>query len=118
MIIDLYNRIIERAYNEAETTYTLDECIEIISYFLNKYFEVMGHRHLPISHKHLVNIINKIDTLSSNDPFEDDMDFTGCSDYYPELIDQYFDTDLDCDYTIYHFFSGRVRLNRMYEACY
>lgn len=117
MVNDLYKKLIERAYNEAETRYTFDTCLNIISYFFDKYYEVMGRKHLPPNHKQLVNIISKMDWLESNDPDEMDIDYNDFdfSEYYPALIDQYFDTDLQCDYSIHHFFSGRIRLNRMYE---
>lgn len=34
---------------------------------------------------------------------------------YPTLIESYFNTDFNADYNINHFFSGTIRLMRIYD---
>lgn len=37
------------------------------------------------------------------------------SEAYPAMIESYFNTDFNADYNINHFFSGAIRLMRMYD---
>lgn len=96
-------------HNNVYDEYSRNEVINIISYFYHRYRDYFGVDHPCINQSCMDNVV--CDLLS--DP-------SGVSDlsteYYAPIIDQYFETELSCDYRIMHFMSGQVREFRNYET--
>ncbi len=103
------NRIINGVFSEKNTVYSLEETLEIINYFLEKYYIHTNTEH-PIYKKELwFDLISRLGiVLDSETDFE-------C---YFDMIDRYFKTDLKCDYRFAHFMSEGILTNSFYEKCY
>ena len=119
LVFDFYifSRVAEMAYREAETTYTLQEVLDVFEYFFDSYEAVTGEVHPPIRKEQIAKIIKAM-------PFYDEVpNASGYADIvpeaYPVLIDKYFQKPFrNCNYRINHFFSGDIRTLRMYEELY
>lgn len=96
-------------HNNVYDSYSRTEITNIIVYFYRRYRDYFGVDHPCINQSCMDNVV--CDLLS--DP-------SGVSDlsteYYAPIIDQYFETELSCDYRIMHFMSGQVREFRNYET--
>ncbi len=91
-----------------------DEISKIIALFFSEYKRHIGKDHRNFSVETLINIIDAVGSC----------DGIGINDYesypfnledYEELIPKYFKRNLDCDYSIDHFFSGDVRAYCLHE---
>ena len=102
---------IKLAYrNCTNCPYSIEEVTEVIAYYFDTYEYIFDNPHPVISLQQLTDIIRKMPEVNGLyiEP-----------ENYPPMIDQHFATDYGgCDYNINHFFSGLIRENRFYEACY
>ena len=73
------------------------------AHYFEKYQDTFEEQHPPIKKEYWPGIINRIITWTSED-------------FIIEIIDQYFSTELDCDYNIIHFSQENILLNRQYDA--
>ncbi len=97
--------------------FTFEEAMSVFQYYFTQYERHMGKPHPPIRASQIVRICEVM-------PFIDEK-YIGilCCDVvpesYPAMIDQHFATKYrNCDFNINHFFSGRIRELRFYEALY
>ena len=84
---------------------------KIFGYYYLCYKRVFGEDHPRLSQTAMNNAVYK---LVYRDGMMEDVDL----DAYKVLIDQYFNTPMDCDYNICHFVSGDIVDNRFYETLY
>lgn len=100
----------------------ISEVASIIDYFLNKYTEKFGRPHPEIDDYHLGVYARVIeDPYPIKDRADPDITYCElecCFADYKVLIDNYFDTQLNCDYTLFHFLDGDIRRYRYYETLY
>lgn len=110
-----FKKLAEEAYEEAESDFTLEECLEVFEYFFACYQQHTGRAHPPLKKEQIINIIEKMPYITS----ETHGMFDTGPENYTILIDKYFETPFNnCDYRINHFFSGDIRTNRFYEELY
>lgn len=95
--------------------YTKDEMLNVFAYFFDSYSCRFGQEHPPLRREQIRRIIQRMPFFDDHRGRDVDLD----AEYYPALIDSYFATPFrNCDYRINHFFSGRVREVRFYDAIY
>ena len=98
-------------------TWSLEDCLDVFRYFYGQYLDIFEREHPRLKNKTIRDIIERF-------PYIEDENYIGRDyelypDEYPTLIDAYFEQDFpDCDYSIAHFMSGRIRLLRFYEELY
>ena len=116
----IFNHLAEQAYNEVvaqnnDFPYSLDDVLSVFDYFFSQYELNMGVEHPPLKRQQI-----KKHILSM--PFADDGygHFPDIApEQYQDIIEAYFDTRFkNCDYRIAHFFSGDIRILRLYEIGY
>ncbi len=113
MNFNVFKAIATRAYNNiADDSYTLDEVLKVFEYYFKTYEYELHRPHPHIKSTQIERIILKMPYLDEDGEMNID------SECYPDIIDQHFKTEYQCDYNINHFFSGDIRLLRFYEACY
>lgn len=106
-----FARITEKVYSGGP--YSLEEVLSVFRYFFEKYEEFAKEPHPPIRAGQIARICEAMPYIDRTHGSMADIE----ADTYPDIIDQYFKTPLrNCDYRINHFFSGKVRALRMYEA--
>ena len=98
------------------TPYTLEESLSVFRCYFEQYERHTGRPHPPIRASQIVRICQDM-------PYIDQQNKGGYEDVSPldyhAMIDQHFATKYRrCDYNINHFFSGKIRALRFYEACY
>lgn len=109
--IDLYNG---DRYGE---TWSLEDCINIFTYFYQRYSDIFGQDHPRMRNKSIRKILEDFPYIDDEELRNRDFDLS--PDEYPTLIDAYFAQDFpDCDYSMLHFMSGKIRLLRYYEELY
>ena len=118
MNFEAFAKSVERAYPLAKERnpdcYSLDESMAVFSCYFEAYQQHIGQDHPPLKVRQIANIISTMDF--SIDEYYRTIDYAPAD--YPALIEQYFKTRYRrCDYNINHFFSGRIRELRFYEAC-
>lgn len=96
-------------HNNVYDSYCRTEITNIIVYFYHRYRDYFGVDHPCISQSCMDNVV--CDLLA--DP-SGVLDIS--TEIYAPLIDQYFETELSCDYRIMHFMSGQIREFRNYET--
>jgi len=93
--------------------YSLEECLEVFRLYFQTYEEYVGHSHPPIRRGQIDHIM-KIMPAEGNYivPYQEILPVS-----YKYLIGLHFKTKYrNCDYNINHFFSGKIRELRRYEA--
>jgi hypothetical protein len=86
---------------------SVDDVYYIVGYYLSEYEYRKGKKHPYISNENMRSIVKQITERD---------DYGGIEEYV-SMIDKYFDTNFkDCDYHIYHFLSGEIMQNRIYEC--
>lgn len=105
----LFSQMVKQIYPSSGCSWPINDVLFVFKYFFSEYEYRIGRPHPPISKSNAAKIMVKM---------PESEDGIGLSpDTYIDLIDQYFTTDFpDCDYRISHFFSGRIRDNRIYEV--
>lgn len=98
-------------------SWSLEDCLDVFRYFYRRYAAIFGEDHPRLKNKTIREIIERFPSME-----DENLDYTKHylePDEYPTLIDAYFEQDFpDCDYSIAHFMSGRIRLLRYYEELY
>lgn len=112
-----FRRAATAAYEEADTSYTLEEALSVFTYFFHAYEAARGEPHPPIKKQQIIRIMEAMPYINQQDRGNGLVDIE--AEDYPALIDAYFNTDFpNCNYRINHFFSGRIRELRYYEELY
>lgn len=118
MDFDRFTKAAQRAYPLAKELnsdcYSLNEALDVFRCYFDAYRQYTGQEHPPLKVRQIANIIS---TMSfSIDEYYRLINYEPGD--YPALIEQHFKTPYRrCDYNINHFFSGRIRELRFYEAC-
>lgn len=103
-ITTIYNNISD------DNIFNGSDSIKVLDDFFKAYRKHRGKDHQRVNIESIKQIIRKMpcdgDVFGSNDFLPED---------YPLMIEAYFKTSLDCDYSIHHFFSGDIRDLRMLE---
>lgn len=110
--IDLYGS------DRYEEEWSLADCLDVFTYFYQQYSERIGQNHPRMKNKTIRDIITRFPYI--DDEKLDNREYNITPDEYYTLIDAYFDQDFseDCNYSMAHFMSGRIRLLRYYEELY
>ena len=116
MDFERFSKIAKNCYPDG-LPYSLDDCLSVFSYFFQMYQETMGIEHPPIKPRQIQELMRRM-------PYIDDIGLNNsgkCEDIdvstYPYIIDLYFQTSYkNCDYRIGHFFSGKIREIKLFEA--
>jgi len=111
--MNLFERMVGEQYaKHDEWPWPVEDYIQVFRLFTEAYKYNMGHDHPAIRMKHIPQLMYLMPILDPDDPspiLE--------ADDYPVLIESYFETPFqNCNYQIWHFFSGQVRLMRAYEV--
>jgi hypothetical protein len=110
----LFRGFAAQAYCNAEATYSLGEVLAVFEYYFSAYEDLTGKPHPPIKVKQIKRIIEAMGTAQGDDYGHN---FDIAPETYEELIDKHFRTEYrNCDYNINHFFTGDIRLMRVYET--
>lgn len=97
--------------------YSLEDALGVFRCYFERYEEHTGKPHPPINASQIVRIVQNMPWICLG--VKDGVCIDLSPDAYPAMIEQHFETRYHrCDYNINHFFSGRVRALRYYEACY
>ncbi len=113
---DTFARIVRRVYRHGNA-YSLQQALSVFYAYFQRYEQQTGRAHPNIRGEQIRAIMEKM-------PYLDGEGMPGRSidldpDDYPALIEKHFQTQyLRCDWNINHFFSGRIRELRFYEALY
>ena len=102
---------IRLAYNSDYCAWSIEDCISLFDLFYRLYYLYKGCNHPHLSVNTVQNILPRIDCIE--DSFH--TFFPSLNDY-EEIITSYFNTRFEnCNYSISHFMSGSIRINRCYE---
>ena len=109
-----FSKIAASVYNTGNP-YSLEECLNVFRLYFQTYEEYMGHPHPPIRASQIARIMQDMPWMC------EDNKGNLCADIFPDIykyvIRLHFKTKYRrCDYNINHFFSGRIRELRLYEA--
>ncbi len=103
-----------------DTPYNIQDALGIFRYYFEKYEAYSGMPHPPINARQIARICRimpffecpSAGLINRQTPDIEPED-------YPAIIDRHFKTKYrHCDFNINHFFSGRIRELRFYEAVY
>ena len=113
----MFERQLRQAYSLSSSSFTFEECLAVFLLYFATYRLCKGEDHPHVKTDNLVKLLNDIDGHTLYD--------AGIMPYYfdpaeyPDMVTKYFDTYFDnCDGNICHFFSGKIRALRFFEACY
>lgn len=122
---DRFSKIAASVYNQVNP-YSLEDCLMVFRLYFQTYEEYMGHPHPPICASQIARIMQDMPFLERPDPafmqwLKANLDYSAYAeigpDMYQILVQLHFKTKYrHCDYNINHFFSGRIRELRLYEA--
>ena len=113
---ETFTRIVRRVYPHGNA-YSLQQALSVFYAYFQRYEQRTGRAHPHIRGEQIRAIVEKM-------PYLDGESMPGRSielapEDYPALIEQHFQTEYrHCDWNINHFFSGRIRELRFYEALY
>ena len=114
-----FQKVVDRAYPD-DSPYTKDSVLFVFWEYFQAYEDFRGGRAHPfIKVSQIKRIINIMPFFEDEHEHFVDLE----PEDYRAMIAQHFITKYNvgnggCDYNINHFFSGDVRKNRFYEACY
>ncbi len=108
---------VRAAYNEVGCSpYSVDDVLCVFAMYLRAYRENMKNEHPIISMEQIKRIIRVMPYLD-NEATNASREQISVSDY-EKIIPRHFETKYrNCDYRLNHFFSGKIREFRFYEAC-
>ena len=97
--------------------WSLKNCIELFRVFYILYKKRFGVDHPNLSNEAIATILEEIPYIGDPDTEADATDYVTLEEY-PDLIEAYFDSKFsgECDYTMPHFMSGKIRMMKYYEA--
>lgn len=98
-----------RALGCYDDSYLRNEVQRIVYYYYHRYHDVFEKPHIMLKQETMDNVVDKI--LSGSE-LVTDVSF----DIYQELINRFFQSNIDSDYHITHFVSGFVRDYRWFES--
>ena len=103
-----------REFYPKNIVYSFADCISVFKYYFDAYSHFTGKDHPVLTGKQMQSIMKKMPVLVGEAA-------RGACDIepneYKSVIDRYFGTFFpDCDYRILHFFSGRIRESKYFEA--
>lgn len=113
MNMKIFSSQVRKAYKAIEgcCNWELSDYLDFFCIFFRLHKYKTGHEHYNIPTERLQDIMENLCFV-----MDDDGNYI---EVYPEdseaIIRQYFRTYFDCDYSIYHFMSGNIRLYRLYE---
>lgn len=93
----------------APSSFTLSECVDVIEGFMSAFYECFGKPHPFLNAQQFQEVIVRLPTVDSLDlePL-----------YYDIITPRYFEQCYaHCNYHIFHFLSGKIRLNLFYKFC-
>lgn len=110
---DNFSVLVEKVFEESETVYELSEILFVFRSFFEVYEKQRGTVHPLVGEAKIRDMIQKMPYIETA-PFDQQEDIDPGT--YPSLIRAYFDTKYkNCNYHIFHFFSGRIREMKYYE---
>ncbi len=110
---ETFRKLVERCYEPGP--YSLEEVLTVFRYYFYRYEKEFGEPHPNIRMNQIRQIISVMPYINRDDigGYYPDIDY----EIYQFIIDRHFRTNYrNCDYNVNHFFSGRIRELRMYEA--
>lgn len=111
---DTFTRIVRRVYPHG-SAYSLNDALTVFHEYFRRYEEKTGRAHPNIRGEQIRAIISKMPRIERQGVSGQPIDIQ--PEDYPAIIDRHFLTDYRrCDWNINHFFSGRIRELRFYEA--
>lgn len=111
-----FSEVAASVYNEGNP-YPLEDVLEIFREYFREYELHMGHAHPAIRASQVARIVLDMPWIFQNALSPQYADIA--PDQYKAIIRRHFETKYRrCDYNINHFFSGKIREMRFYEACY
>ena len=113
MEIEKFESLAKAVYPK-NIAYSFDDCLRVFKYYFNAYSRFTGSDHPVLSGMQIQNIMKRMPVLIGEAS-------RGACDIEPEeydaVIDRYFGTFFpECDYKIFHFFSGRIRESKYFEV--
>lgn len=103
---------IQKVYNESHCSWSLQDCLEVFSYFFHAYYDQYGCTHPRMRSETIRSILESLDAVQ--DAYGEE--YALAAEDYPEIIDLYFEQFFpDCNYSMAHFMSGSIRLYRCFE---
>lgn len=110
---DNFSVLVEMICEETATAYELPEILSVFRCFFEVYEKERGAVHPFVGEAKIRDMIQKMPYVET-DPGADPMYIE--PETYPALIRAYFSTKYrNCNYHIFHFFSGRIRSIKLYE---
>lgn len=98
-----------------QSVYSLQDALNVFSYYFEQYEKHMGKPHPPIRASQIARICLDMPYIIREGGYCEDISPDG----YYAMINKHFETKYrHCDYNINHFFSGRIRELRFFEECY
>lgn len=98
-----------RALAEAPSSFTLSECVDVIEKFMLEFYECFAKPHPFVNALQFQDVLVRL-------PSVDDLDLE--LENYDILIPKYFEQRYaHCNYHIFHFLIGKIRLNLFYKFC-
>lgn len=110
----LFSKIAGSVYTK-DNLFTLEQCLMVFRCYFQTYEKYMKRPHPPICAEQIGRIMWLMPWVCVDDigGYYPDID----PEYYESLINLHFKTRYrHCDFNINHFFSGRIRELRFYEA--
>lgn len=93
--------------------YTANNCLGVFQYFFDTYKRYTEEDHPPLKAEQVYRIMEAMPYVDNNRGHSADI----LPAEYPYIIDRYFETKYrKSNYRINHFFSGRIREIKLYEA--
>lgn len=112
MDYSIFHRQLCKAYKQAYTSFTFEECEHIFLCYFSKYRAYMGRDHPYLKTSKLTELIGDL-------AIQEKYNWDYSPSDYPIMIDSYFETEFsNSDRNICHFFSGEIRVLRYYEKLY
>ena len=110
---DTFTQLVTKVYSDGP--YTMDQVLKVFKYYFSRYEIAMGHPHPNIRMEQIRRIIEAMPYVRAEDVGAYMADIE--PEDYVTLINKHFATKYrNCDYNINHFFSGRIRELRFFEA--
>lgn len=111
----IFHNQLRKVYQKAGVvTWSIDDYIDFFDRFFMLHKNITGTDHYNIPSNKLEEIVLELPYVTDEHGFAIDVS----PEEYDGVVELYFDTDMDCDYSIYHFMSGDIRLYRLYELHY
>lgn len=113
MNMSIFRNQVRNAFKEisGSSNWTEEDYVDFFCIFFRLHKWKVGSDHYNIPTKRLIGIMEELSYVTD--------EHGHIIEIFPEdseaIICQYFRTEFDCDYSIYHFMSGNIRLYRLYE---